>query len=265
MFKTICILIFVGFLIYENYYLKIKKIKYKNIKIKNDLNGFRILQISDYHNKRFLTKNYFINKIKNTKPNIIVITGDIINSRNPNYDIVDIVLNEIVKLAPIYYITGNHEKRLDDFYKFITKMKEIGVVVLEDERETIEIKKSKINIIGVNDISYFGKDYLINKVENLKKDDELNILLSHRPELFKEYASINIELVLSGHTHGGQIKIPFIGALYVPSQGFFPKYVDGIYKEKDTTMVISKGIGSSLIPLRLFSNPELILLELEKT
>ena len=144
------------------------------------------------------------------------------------------------------------------------KMKAMGVVILNDENIIVRNKGSEINIIGVNDISYYGKEYLIEKVNDLLDNEKLNILLSHRPEIFNDYVKTNIDLVLSGHTHGGQIKIPFIGAVYAPNQGFWPKYSDGIYKDKNTTMIISKGIGSSQIPLRLFSNPELVLIELQQ-
>ena len=265
MYKILFILIiFLILYLYENFHLNISKIKYENKKITEDFKGFKILQISDYHNKRFLTKDYFIKKIKDTSPDIIVITGDIINSKNPNYEILDDFSKKAIKIAPIYYITGNHERRLVYFSKYMEKMKAMGVVILNDENIIVRNKGSEINIIGVNDISYYGKEYLIEKVNDLLDNEKLNILLSHRPEIFNDYVKTNIDLVLSGHTHGGQIKIPFIGAVYAPNQGFWPKYSDGIYKDKNTTMIISKGIGSSQIPLRLFSNPELVLIELQQ-
>lgn len=245
--------------IYQNFSLKIVEMDYYNEKIPNDFRNMKILQISDFHNKKFLKGNYFIEKIEETAPDIIFITGDIINSRNPKYDIVEKTLEDLIKIAPIYYITGNHESRLRGFPKFIEKMKDIGVVVLEDESVEFTKNNSKINIIGVNDPSYYGRKNMIRSIDKLVKPEKFNILLSHRPEYFEEYANSNVDMVFSGHAHGGQIRIPFIGGIFAPNQGLFPKYIEGVHKKDDTTMIISRGIGSSSIPIRLFCQPEIIL------
>ncbi|QQK08849.1 metallophosphoesterase [Miniphocaeibacter halophilus] len=256
------LLIFIVFTIYENFSLGITEITYENKKIPKSFNNYRILQISDYHNKKFLQEEYFLNKVKSTKPDIILITGDIINSRNPKYKVVEKTLEEIIKIAPVYYVTGNHESRLEEFPQFIEKMKNIGVEVLEDSSLEVQKENSKINIIGVNDPAYYGKKHLFSKVRDLIKEDDFNILLSHRPEYFKEYVKLGVDLVFSGHAHGGQIKIPFIGAVLAPNQGFFPDYAEGLHRKDNTSLIISRGIGSSLIPIRVFNQGELVVVEL---
>lgn len=262
-FLLFLVLVFIIFTIYENFSLGITEITYENSKIPKSFNNYRILQISDYHNKKFLQEDYFLNKVKATKPDIILITGDIINSRNPKYEIVEKTLEEIIKIAPVYYVTGNHESRLEEFPQFIEKMKDIGVEVLEDSSLEVEKENSKINIIGLNDPQYYGKKHLFSKLKDLTKEDEFNILLSHRPEYFKEYVKTGVDLVFSGHAHGGQIKIPFIGAILAPNQGILPAYVEGLHKKDNTSLIISRGIGSSLIPIRVFNQGELVLVEVK--
>ncbi len=258
------LLIFTIFTIYENLSIKITKVNLVEGGMLKDFKGFKILQISDYHNKKFLKEDYFINRVKESLPDIIVITGDIINSRKPDYDEVEKSIKEIVKIAPVYYTTGNHEQRLKEFPKFIEKMKRLGVIVLEDESVEIEGKSGGLNIIGLNDPTYYGKKNLLNSLEKNIKEDKYNILLCHRPELFKEYVKNNVDLAFTGHAHGGQIRLPIIGALFAPNQGFLPEYDGGVHREKNTTMVVSKGIGSSLIPFRVFNKPEIVLVEINK-
>ncbi|WP_164995876.1 metallophosphoesterase [Miniphocaeibacter massiliensis] len=258
----IILLLIIAINIYQNFSLKITNINYQSRKVPDEVKGFKILQISDYHNKKFLTEDYFINKVKETSPDIILLTGDIINSRSPDYDLIRATLKELLNLAPVYYSTGNHERRLTEFDDFIIEMKDMGVVVLQDEANKLKLGNSEINIIGLNDPSYYGNKHLVDKLNDLVEKDKFNILLSHRPELFKEYVNSGVDLVFSGHAHGGQVRIPFIGAIFAPNQGFLPEYTDGIYKEKETTMVVSYGIGSSLIPVRIFAKPEIILLEI---
>lgn len=247
-------------LIYENFTMKITNKSIIDKNIPSEFNGYRILQISDFYNKNFHKKDYFIKKVGKTNPDIIFITGDIINSRNPNYDIVEKMLINIVKIAPVYYVTGNHESRLEDFPSFFKKMEKIGINILNDDFKIIKRKNDELNIIGVNDPMYFGEKHLYSKLEEYKEKNKYNILLSHRPELFENYVKHGMNLVFTGHTHGGQIRIPFLGAVFAPNQGIFPKYAEGIHKKEDTNMIINKGIGSSLIPIRIFNRAEIVVL-----
>ena len=145
-----------------------------------------------------------------------------------------------------------------------------GVIILDDAQNEINIEGETITLIGVNDPS-FQTDYLFgdsetvmcSKLTELHTDgDEFTILLSHRPELFDTYADYNIDLVLSGHAHGGQFRLPFIGGIVAPNQGLFPEYDAGIYTNGGTNMIVSRGIGNSILPLRINNRPEVILIEL---
>ena len=233
--------------------------------------GFRIAQVSDFHNAEMGEENKkLISMLKESNPDIIILTGDMIYCRNPKPGIALCFAEEAMKIAPCYYVTGNHEARIDNYAEFKNGLIDRGVIVLENAKVNIEKSGEKITIIGVND-PLFKNDGISGNSENvintrLKKlmseDNGYTILLSHRPELFKTYVNNNVDLVFSGHAHGGQVILPFIGGLAAPNQGIFPKYYKGIYSESDTKMIVSRGIGRSVVPVRVNNRPEVVLAEL---
>ena len=233
--------------------------------------GYRIAQVSDLHNAEMGKDNEkLISMLKDAAPDIIVITGDMIDSRNTKVDVALSFAEQAVKIAPCYYVTGNHEARVDEYSDLKDGLLELGIVVLEDARVEVELSGEIITLIGVDDPS-FQTDYLFGDDETVVKskldeltseDDDYTVLLSHRPELFDIYVESGVDLVFSGHAHGGQFRLPFIGGVAAPNQGLFPKYDAGIYTEGNTNMVVSRGVGNSIIPFRENNRPEVILIEL---
>ena len=234
--------------------------------------GYRIAHISDLHNAEMGKDNEkLLDMLRETEPDIIAITGDIIDSRNTNIDIALQFTKAAMEIAPCYYVTGNHEARISKYDELKAGMESAGVVVLEDEKTKISLEGGEITLIGVNDPSY-QTDYLFGDAEAVMQsklqeisdaENEFTILLSHRPELFEVYADNKMDLVLSGHAHGGQFRLPFVGGLVAPNQGLFPKYDAGLYTEENTNMIVSIGIGNSILPFRFNNRPEVILIELE--
>ena len=223
--------------------------------------GFRIVQISDLHNAE-MGKNHrkLIAFAKEAKPNIIVITGDMIDSRHTNVEKALDFAEQAVKIAPCYYVAGNHESRVEAYKELKEGLTMLGVTVLENERTEIEYHGEKISLIGVNDPAF--QTDISSCLKNLKnEDDGYTILLSHRPELFDTYVANEMDLIFSGHAHGGQFRIPLIGGLYAPNQGILPEYDGGLYTKGNTNMVVSRGIGNSLFPFRFNNRPEVILVE----
>ena len=157
---------------------------------------------------------------------------------------------------------------MEHYYKNYDKLKEKmlenNIIVLENKTEKIKVKDKEINITGVIDPSFYYEDLetFNDKLKELKID-EPQILLSHRTELINLYVENNYEFVLTGHTHGGYIKLPFIGAIFVSNQGILPKYVNGKYVKENTTMIVSSGIGVGQFPFRLFNQPEIINLKIK--
>ena len=150
------------------------------------------------------------------------------------------------------------------------KLEKEAVIVLDNKTEVLEINDAKINLIGINDPNMSYHPYALDneKIKNELTDtnydkNNYSILLSHRPELFDTYVDSKLDLVLTGHAHGGQVRIPFIGGLISPNQGFFPKYTGGKFKEDNTNMIVSRGIGNSIIPFRVNNRPELVVVQLK--
>lgn len=234
--------------------------------------GYRIAHVSDLHNAEMGKDNEkLLTMLREAKPDIIAITGDLIDSRNTDIEVALRFTNVAQEIAPCYYVTGNHEARVSEYDELKDGLIEQGVVVLDDDRIELELFGETIALLGVNDPS-FQTDYLFGDSETVmqsklqeitNEEDTYTILLSHRPELFEVYAENNVELVLSGHAHGGQFRLPFVGGLVAPNQGVFPKYDAGLYTEENTNMIVSRGIGNSILPFRFNNRPEVILIELK--
>lgn len=238
--------------------------------------GFRIAHVSDLHNAEFGEGNEkLLQMISQGRPDIIVITGDLVDSSRTDIGIAVAFAEKAKKIAPTYYVSGNHEALISapEYETLKTGLEAAGVTVLEDRAVYLERNGEKITLIGLADPSFTIKNDLFGetaamvkaRLDNLtgEENNAYTILLCHRPELFDTYVASRIDLALSGHTHGGQFRFPFIGGLIAPNQGFFPKYDAGLFTEGNTYMIISRGLGNSVVPLRFNNRPELIFIELE--
>ena len=241
-------------------------------RIPESFGGYRIAHVSDLHNAEMGEDNeMLLSMLRDADPDMIAITGDLIDSRHTDVEVALQFIREAVKIAPCYYVTGNHEARVNEYGELKTGMETAGVIIPEDARAEISLEGETITLIGINDPSY-QTDYLFGdaqtvvdtKLAELHTDsDGYTILLSHRPELFDTYADHDMDLILSGHAHGGQFRLPFIGGLVAPNQGLFPEYDAGIYTEGNTNMLVSRGIGNSILPFRINNRPEVLLIELQ--
>ena len=241
-------------------------------KLPQSFDGYRIAHVSDLHNAEMGKNNEkLLTMLRDADPDMIAITGDLVDSRNTDIEVALQFVREAVKIAPCYYVTGNHEARISEYDELKAGMEAAGVTVLVDAKTEISLEGEAITLIGVNDPSY-QTDYLFGdsetvmntKLEELHTEqDRFTILLSHRPELFETYVDHDLDLVLSGHAHGGQFRMPFIGGLVAPNQGLFPEYDAGIYTLGNTNMLVSRGIGNSILPFRINNRPEVILIELQ--
>lgn len=226
-----------------------------------EANKIKIVHISDTHfDKQVNSINYLVNKIAKQKPDLLLFTGDLIDK---DYDFSTNHLGEFLEkikgLAPMYAVSGNHEE-INDKDKWFEVLKNKGVVIVENTFVNISIKNRKLRIIGLSNNMTYNSDYVKNL--SAETEDRYNILLSHHPELINYFKNENNKiipnLVLAGHAHGGQFRMPFIGGLIAPDQGFFPKYTSGLYKLSDkTNLIVSRGLGSSIIPVRINNFPHL--------
>ena len=263
------IAILVGFVYCQNNLIQISHYTYQSEKIGDELAGTKIVQISDLHSKMF-GKNggKLIEKVEKESPNYIFLTGDFVDQNKTEMN--EEFVKKIVTLCPVYYVTGNHEEGMgvEKCEEFTEKLSSLGVIVLSGDVVSLG---NNCHIIGVSDEQINRKQSKITEsIAKIKSDkkispDNLSILLAHEPQLFDAYVEADVDLVFSGHAHGGQFRVPFFDiGLVAPGQGFLPKYTAGEYKQDNTTMYVSRGLGNSIIPVRIFNQPELVVVELVK-
>lgn len=216
----------------------------------------KIVQVSDLHGKTFGAHNKrLIAAVARENPGFIAVTGDIIHKYTAHDIKVALeTVSALSQIAPVLYISGNHEMR-NRGYRFLRKdLAEAGAVVLDN----VSCEVCGVTVTGLNGAH--------NKNGTLKKiapAAPCKLLLAHMPRFIQNYAGCGYTLVLSGHAHGGQWRIPFTKrGIYSPGEGLFPKYTEGLHVLSDTKMIISRGLGNSEFPVRLFNRPELVVVTL---
>lgn len=267
---ALLIAVLVGWLIWGNLSVEISRFTVMAKDLPKEFDHFSIAHISDLHHAEYGKENErLLNLLKNENPDIIAITGDLIDASHTDLDAATSFVRQAVEIAPCYYVTGNHEAWIGLQYEELkTALENVGVTVLQDEAVEWKRGDACIQLIGLNDPEFSEGDNLLSddiletKLSQMNRGDGFSILLSHRPECFNVYQNENVDLVLSGHAHGGQFRLPFLGGVIAPGQGLFPKYDAGIYTEKGTTMVVSRGLGNSVIPVRINNRPEIVIVEL---
>jgi predicted MPP superfamily phosphohydrolase len=229
--------------------------------------GFRIVQVSDLHDAEFgKDHEKTLDLIRKAEPDVIFLTGDMIDKHGTRTDVALTVAfaEQAVEIAPCYYVTGNHEGAIpaETYAELEEALLSLGVTVLHGEAVTLERGGDSVTLAGI-DSPAFGHGESASPDLSELCGTGYTILLAHHPDFIARYAEAGADLVFSGHVHGGQFRIPFLGGLYVPNQGFFPEYDAGLYTEGDTNMFISRGMGNSAFPFRINNRPEIVVIELE--
>ena len=240
-------------------------------RLPSSFSGYCIAQVSDLHNTEFGEGNTtLLQMLSKCQPDIIVITGDLIDAQHTNIEVALDFSKGATQIAPTYYVTGNHEASSSDYAILKDGLEVAGVVILEDEAIYLERNGETITLLGLADPDFTIKGGLFGEVpamvstklkNMLEQDTVYSVLLSHRPELFETYVACGVDLVLSGHAHGGQIRLPIVGGIIAPDQGLFPKYDAGLFTDGNTNMIVSRGLGNSIIPIHFNNCPEVILVE----
>jgi len=252
------------FLHWQNMGLVVSRYNITSEKISQEYNGIKIVHISDLQDAEFGKNNIkLVEKIRKQTPDIIVITGDIIDSHRTDFNKAAEFAGEAVKIAPVYYVSGNHEGVTGRYDKLKEMLVSEGVNVLDNESVYLD-EKHLIRITGAMDPYFSDKQYTADFIKSTMAEntDCFNIVLCHRPEMFETYIEAGADLTFCGHAHGGQIRLPFIGGVLAPHQGLFPEYTEGVHTKGGKSMVISRGLGNSVFPFRLFNRPEIVTVEL---
>lgn len=235
-------------------------LKRSHIKIQSEAawKGICIAHLSDFHNCN--KTEAVLAALKDERPDVIAVTGDLIDRRRQGTENALALAEGCIALAPVVFSMGNHEARSSEFPAFERALTALGVCVLKDKSADI------VTAHGI--LPVYGMSSPVDVPEALQKEHIMErlaecgarVLLSHHPEYMPLYAAAKIPLVLAGHAHGGQWRLPM--GLYAPGQGLFPKYTRGLYRLGDTQMEVSAGIGNSSFPLRINDPPQVVFLEL---
>ena len=239
----------------------------------------RIALLTDLHSCRYgENQKKLVEAVQKQNPDIVLLGGDIFDDKMP-YDNAELTVRQLAEEYPCYYVTGNHEYWGYDVGTILDIVKDCGVNILAGECDTITINGQMLSICGVDDPDaevYMAEgepverqleraDEAAKAAEKAVGEEIFSVLLSHRPELFEIYQTYDFDLVLSGHAHGGQWRIPvLLNGLYAPHQGLFPEYAGGKYDYADGTMIVSRGLARESTPVpRIFNRPELVIVDVK--
>ncbi len=294
---SILVFAFLAWVLWTNATVMMETIPIVSSRIPPAFSGYRIVQVSDLHNAVFGKENrQLIDLLAKADPDCIVLTGDLVDCHHTNIEAALDFVKNASRIAPMYYVSGNHEAYLDlasDQYQLLKAgLKQYGVTILENEAIALSNSQSasfdqaalnpenssdvcdQVLLIGLSDPGFIrNRSNASNGLSNGQiiqsaldslaiPETSYSIVLAHHPELFETYVENQMDLVLSGHAHGGQFRLPFVGGIYAPNQGFLPQYDAGLYTREQTNMVVSRGIGNSEIPLRFNNQPEIVLIVL---
>lgn len=269
------VLILLGFVLSQHLKIYRYELWFKNLPTEFD--GFKILHISDWHNRKFGKR--ILDLVNSSNADIVLVTGDCVQRNNAGTDTFLEFLSEIELDARVCVSFGNHELGLDrkipelDFLNSYTKeLSDRNVIVLDNSNVKFQKGNSVIYIYGLTvPLSCYSK---LRKLKLLEKADinamigekpnEFTVLMAHSPESFDGYSDWGADLCLSGHNHGGIFNIPFLGGLISASLKIFPEYDSGVFKKKNSTMVLNRGSGNNGLALRFMNNPEIGLITLKK-
>lgn len=244
-----------AFLYWQNNALTVSEVTLSPKGLPQTFDGFKIVHLSDLHNKSFGDR--LSRQVAELTPDIIVVSGDVVDSRRTDIEVAIEAMKALVAIAPVYYATGNHEERVSAYPEMEAAFQAMGVHVLRNEKATLS---NGLDIIGLDD-PMFGGD-MAGTLDALITSP-YSLVISHRPERFPLYVESGAAVVFSGHAHGGQIRLPFVGGLYAPNQGLLPQYTAGVHQSGETAMVVSRGLGNSAFPFRVFNRPEIVLVTLK--
>ncbi|MDN7242024.1 metallophosphoesterase [Planococcus sp. N028] len=271
--KLIVLLAFVlfawGFVWVNNNWIQTTEYKVASERVPKGFEGAKIVQISDLHNATFgKNQSFLIKKVEAANPDVIFLTGDLIDSNRYDLQTSLTLVDALVKMSEVYFVLGNHEVAINEIDEITEALEARGVKVLMNEATEWERNGETIQVAGINDPLMnpeMHEDELVHEaLAETKLTDSFTLLLAHRPEVFNAYAEENVDVVFSGHAHGGQMRIPGIGGLWAPGQGWFPELTKGVFEKNNTQLVLSRGLGNSEFPLRIFNLPEIVVVTLEK-
>lgn len=274
---SIIAIVCIWVMLYDSNRFVISEYTFRDKRIKRKV---RAVVLADLHNKRYSKENErLVEAIRACRPDIILVAGDLLTAKPGTENTVAVqLLEKLAQDYPIYYGNGNHEQRLklypevygDMGEKYNEALQHMGVNVLVNAN--VELQDAGITIHGAEIDRFYYKRFRIQHMEpdylrsilGQPGQDTYHVLLAHNPDYFPQYASWGADLVLSGHVHGGMVRVPFVKKGVVsPNIRLFPEYDGGLFQKEDSVMLLSRGLGMHTIPIRLFNPGELLVVDLE--
>lgn len=252
-------------------------------RLSSNMPEMKIALLSDLHNCSYGKKNEkLLDVLAKEAPDLILVSGDmLVGLKDTPADVAERFMCEAVKIAPVFYGNGNHEQRMkehpeeygDIYAKYKSRLIKAGVAFLENESAQFSWYGEKITVTGFEiPLSYYkkftGKNLTVQEMEALigkPESDGLRILIAHNPVHGKAYEAWGADLAVSGHLHGGIVRLPFLGGVITPQVRLFPKYSGGMYQVGNMSFVVSRGLGTHTFPIRLFNEAELVMLHIKGT
>jgi len=273
-FLLLLIILILVLFVHSNFTVGVTDYEVNIVNLPDEFDGYKILQLTDLHSKKI---GGLVSKIEGEAPDIVVMTGDMISTDDEEFDVFLSCAEEIAKMFPTYFIVGNHEQALSrtDCAKLLADLATRGVYVLDNECVRIERDNAYVNLYGlwynlrfyrdINDKSteeyVVSTEHITNILGAPKKG--VNILLTHNPVYFDAYVEWGADLTLSGHMHGGMIRIPFKGGLFSPEKEYYPEYDGGYYEKEGSSLIVSRGLGEHR-GFRFLNQPEITVITLKK-
>lgn len=279
---TVLVVLALLTVIISNRFVAVTDYTVESKKLPPAFDGYKIAVIADLHNTSFGQDNKaLLKRLKNSDPDIVLLAGDMVSTSDTDYSVFFSLAEKIAAEYDTYFVVGNHEQALGDnrVSLFCQSVESLGVKVLDNQKVALERGKDSIDLYGM----WFNLRYYADRSENASEEEQgyffnteamteilgscdnkrYNILLTHNPVYFEAYASWGADLTLSGHIHGGMIRLPFLGGIYSPEKTYFPKYDAGIFNDDGKSMVVSRGLGNGNLGFRLFNCPELVIVTLK--
>lgn len=235
-------------------------------RLPSEFDGFRVAELADLHGRSFGGGNAaLVGEVAAGKPDIICLDGDIIDEKT-DLSMLEPLLTALTAIAPTFYVTGNHEWRVPSVEKILAGMEALGVRVLRNEFVLLRRGSAVLVVAGVDDPcapAGVTPEALVGRIRSEIGEDACILMLAHRNEALADWAALGVDLVLAGHCHGGMVRLPVVGGLFGTRRQLFPRFDAGLYRQGETALYVSRGLGYSGVRFRLFNRPHLPILVLK--
>lgn len=266
---ALILLALAGFVFWDNNALGTSRVEFISRRLPAAFDGFTIVQLSDLHGKEFGKGNeQLLKAVREENPDLIAVTGDLVDEYTEHsLEYAAEIGGALAALAPTYYVTGNHEWAARQAEDICAALESAGVVCLRNETVPIARGDARFLLSGVDDPNAYADqktpEDVAQELLNTHGENDFRLLLAHRNDRFpSEYYRLGYDLTLTGHAHGGVIRLPFTDGLIDTHQGFFPSYTAGFYTVEGAELFVSRGLGNIFPSLRLFNRPEVVSLTL---